>query len=214
MDSCTYFMESWPIISSLLTTFRCLHEHSLYFLCVVCMNYKVCSHTVSSKGDHNSPHPRPNVKFEPGKIAPCLWIERVLCDRGYMCLSFVSWVRRGPSLSNLRLGNSSSVCTEMTCQANPRLKGFGAVWTGDSGCLGTLGSAVFPLFPTLLSCCDSACFMFLGAMVYSWSPLRPLHGCLLPLSVIDVEGFQWDFQWIFEAFLLASLWLYDCVDTF
>ncbi len=44
---------------------------------------------------------------------------------------FVRRFRRGPSLSILRLGNSSSVCTEMTLQANLRLKGFGAVWTGQ-----------------------------------------------------------------------------------
>ena len=80
---------------------------------------------------------------------------------------FVRRFRRGPSLSILGLGNSCFVCTEMTCQANPRLKIFGAVWTADSGCLGTLGNAVFPVFPTLLSCCDSVSFLFLGTIVYS-----------------------------------------------
>ena len=88
------------------------------------------------------------------------------------------------------LEESVPVGAEMACEANPRSKGSGTVWTVDGGCCRRLKGSAFPVLAALLSCRNPFGFMGLCATANRCPTLCSLHSCLLPRVVADAEGFQ------------------------
>ncbi len=123
----------WPwVTSSSLRFWVGGHIHGIHVLCAIATLIK--REFVDSAGFSADP---PVFPVDNAYIA----------DR--RCFFF--WFRQGPSI-HPKVGEFNSVCTEMICQTNPRLKGLGY----GQGIVAALGHLGAPSFLSFLRCSTTA----------------------------------------------------------